>query len=226
MITQIPIWLDLTAILLGALAGAMAGRRQGFDVAGTVFLAISCGVGGGILRDTVLQAGPPVALVQPALLPTTIVAGLVVHYLGHVVDRATPVATRRFDLAFVLLDSGSLALYGIIGAAKAHQFGLPVVSCIAVGVLAGTGGVIIRDVVVNEPPQLFLPGSLYALAAAFGCTVFLACQAASNDGLPSAIAGAATIIAIRAASYLRGWSTRPARQPGPRLDGERSRPGR
>lgn len=214
MIT-IPIWLDLTAIVLGALAGGLAARRERFDVAGALFLAVTVGVGGGVIRDIVLGDGPPVALREHWLLPAALAAGAFVHFTGHWLDRAPLALTRRIDATYVCLDSGSLAIYGIIGAAKAEHAGLPAVSCVAVGVLASTGGAIARDIVVNTRPQIFLPGTFYAIAAAVGCTVFLTLQALTPRPNVAAVLGGAVIVAIRVVSYLRDWSTAPARHHDP-----------
>lgn len=209
MIT-IPIWLDLAAIVLGALAGALAGRREAFDIAGILFLAVVGGMGGGVLRDVVLGVGPPVALVEPWLLPAALASGLVVYFAGHQVEDR-PVLARRADATFVWLDAGSLAIYGIIGTARADHVGLPPVSCVAVGVLAATGGTILRDVVVNERPSIFLPGTLYALAAAVGASLFVVADRITSRPYASAVAGGALIVAVRLVSYLRGWSTAPPR---------------
>mgnify|MGYP000887611269 CR=1 FL=1 len=221
---RIPIGLDLTAIILGALAGGLAARRHDFDLAGALFLAVSCGVGGGVARDLVLGDGPPVALREPWLLPAALAGGACIHFGGHLLDLAPAVIARRADAAYVWLDSGSLALYGIIGTAKAEAFHLPAVSCVAVGVLAATGGAIIRDVVVNERPQVFLPGHLYAVAAATGCTLFLLLQEATRRPNLSAVVGGALIVAVRVVSYLRNWSTAPARRHGPRTPTGRDNP--
>jgi uncharacterized membrane protein YeiH len=210
-VITIPIWLDLAAIVFGALAGALAGRREDFDVAGVLFLAVVGGVGGGVLRDVVLGAGPPVALVEPLLLPGALVSGLVVYYLGHLLDER-PALARRTDAGFVWLDAGSLAVYGIIGTAKADHLGLPPVSCVAVGVLAATGGTILRDVIVNERPTIFLPGTLYALAAAVGATAFIVAYELTSRPYAAAVGGGALIVGLRLASYLRGWSTAPPRR--------------
>ena len=166
---DIPSWVEISAIAFGAVAGALTGLRVRFDIAGVLFLAVTCGLGGGLLRDVLLQRGTPVALTDRWFLPTTLAAGLV----GVVLGRVTEAVKNRFGVTFVLIDAICLAAFAIVGADRAVAAELPSVSCILVGIIAGTGGAIVRDVVVNEPPSLFLPGSFYALAAAGGCAAYV-----------------------------------------------------
>ena len=66
---RVPAAVDLTAIVIGALTGGLLAAREGFAVSGVLLLAVSTGLGGGLIRDVLLADGPPVALTNPAYLP-------------------------------------------------------------------------------------------------------------------------------------------------------------
>jgi uncharacterized membrane protein YeiH len=203
---DIPSWVEISAIAFGAVAGALTGLRVRFDIAGVLFLAVACGLGGGLLRDVLLQRGTPVALTDRWFLPTTLAAG----FVGVILGRVTEAVKNRFGLTFVLIDAICLAAFAIVGADRAVAAGLPSVSCVLVGVIAGTGGAIIRDVVVNEPPSLFLPGSFYTLAAGGGCAVYVVGLRAEVAPVPLAVACGAAIVGVRLLSTHREWRTNPA----------------
>ena len=200
---EIPRWVEISAIAFGALAGALTGLRVRFDVAGVMFLAVACGLGGGLIRDVLLQRGTPIALTDRWYLPTTLAAG----FVGVILGRITEAVKSRFGLTFVLVDAVCLAAFAIVGADRAVAADLPAVSCILVGVITGTGGAIIRDVVVNELPEFFLPGSFYALAAAAGCAIYVLGVRTDLPAAPVAVVTFALIIGIRLLSTHRRWRT-------------------
>ncbi|MBC7294463.1 MAG: TRIC cation channel family protein, partial [Thermoleophilia bacterium] len=102
-VVSLPLYLDLTAVFLGGLSGSLHAVRRGFAVTGLVAMAIAAGLGGGILRDLLLQSGPPVALTRPAYLPTVLAAAGVGFFFGSLV--------RRFRKPIILMDAVWLGLY-------------------------------------------------------------------------------------------------------------------
>ncbi len=199
----IPLWLDVLAIGFGAMAGGLAARRHGFDIVGVMFLAVIGGLGGAILRDLLLQV-PIRALHSPWLLPATIMGGLLVTPL------LSALGTRyRREFGFVVIDAVSLAMYSLIGANKAHLMGLPFVSSVFVGVLAGVGGAVIRDVLVNEVPENFRPGSFYALAAIPGCVGYLLLNMTPFPAAISALTCGLLIFGLRVSSWWFKWHSAP-----------------
>lgn len=198
----IPLWLDAVAVGFGGLAGALAARRRGFDIVGVLFLAVIGGLGGALLRDLLLQV-PLRALTSPWLLPASFVGGLLVAPLLAVVG---PLRFRR-DVAFVLLDAMSLALYSILGTDRAMTAGLPPISCVFVGTVAGVGGALIRDVLINEQPEHFKPGSFYVLAAIPGCIAYWILRSVELPVLVSAAVSVVAIVGIRMSSWSLDWQT-------------------
>ena len=198
----IPLWLDVVAVGFGGLAGALAARRRGFDIVGVLFLAVIGGLGGALLRDLLLQV-PVRALTSPWLLPSAFLGGLLVAPLLAVVG---PLRFRR-DVAFTLLDAMSLAMYSILGTDRAITVGLPPISCVFVGTVAGVGGALIRDVLINEQPEHFKPGSFYVLAAVPGCVAYFVMRSLELPVLVSAVTSVGVVIAVRMSSWSLNWQT-------------------
>jgi len=198
----IPLWLDAVAVGFGGLAGALAARRRGFDIVGVLFLAVIGGLGGALLRDLLLQV-PVRALTAPWLLPSAFLGGLLVAPLLRVVG---PLRFRR-DVAFVLLDALSLALYSVLGTDRAMTAGLPPISCVFVGTIAGVGGALIRDILINEQPEHFKPGSFYVLAAIPGCIAYFILRSVELPVIVSAAVSILAVVAIRMSSWSLDWQT-------------------
>jgi uncharacterized membrane protein YeiH len=197
-IVNVPLGVDLAAVALGGLSGAVVAVRQRFDLGGVLVLAIVTGLGGGIIRDTLLQGGTPVALTSPWLLPTAIAAGCVVFlFSGSVVMHAAQMGT-----AYTVLDASFLAVYAGVGTAKGLEAGLPAVTCVLLGVATGTGGGLLRDVVVNSQPDLLRPGTLLVSAAAIGCA--LEVLMVRQVGLSSS-AGYVAIVVIMSLRLVSVW---------------------
>ncbi len=86
---RVPAAVDLTAIVVGALTGGLLAAREGFAVSGVLMLAVSGGLGGGLIRDVLLGDLPPVALTNEAYLPTVAVAATVTFYFSGWLARLT-----------------------------------------------------------------------------------------------------------------------------------------
>lgn len=143
------------------------------------------------------------ALTSPWLLPSAFLGGLLVAPLLAVVG---PLRFRR-DVAFTLLDAMSLAMHSVLGTDRAITVGLPPISCIFVGTVAGVGGALIRDVLINEQPEHFKPGSFYVLAAVPGCVAYLAMRSLELPVLVSAVIAVAVVITVRMSSWSLDWRT-------------------
>ncbi len=203
LIGSIPLWVDVIATALGAVSGALVAVRHRFDVNGTLLLAVVCGLGGGLLRDTLIQSGTPVALTSPWLLPTAIIAGFCIFLFS----RTLAAMHERLGWIVVTADAVFLGVYAVVSSAKALSAGLPGASCVLVGVLAGVGGGLIRDVLVNERPDLLVPGPLYALSAVAGCAIFVISVRVLHVAGEIGGLSIALVIAVRLLAYFRNWHT-------------------
>lgn len=195
-----PLWIELTAIVAGALAGAVFGASRGLDAVGIAALAVLGGLGGGVLRD-VLLGTIPLALTTPSYLYTAAAAALIGMFFGSLVD--------RLKLVLAIVDTIALGLFTLIGASRAELFRLPTVSAIMLGVITGVGGGLLLDVIVGDvPPKALRRGAPYATAALVGATTYVGLTNATE--LPEnaiSIAAFLLVCAIRAVGLWRGWVT-------------------
>ncbi|SDP00330.1 Uncharacterized membrane protein YeiH [Klenkia soli] len=195
---HIPAVVDLAAIVIGALTGGLLAAREGFAVSGVLLLAVSGGLGGGLIRD-VLMGVPVVALTNPAYLPTVAITAMVTFFFSGWLSRTTAL--------LVGLDALTLGFFTVIGAQKAQLAGLPSASVVFIGVATAVGGAVIRDVLLAQRADIIQPGPYNAVAALIGASL-LAVLAGPLD-LPLLPVAAATIVLVaglRLLSVLRGWS--------------------
>jgi uncharacterized membrane protein YeiH len=200
--TALPLWVEAVAIAAGAVAGALRGVRAGMAISGVVAVAIAAGLGGGIIRDTLLQSGVPVALTTWAFLPIVLAATAVAVLLRPVVD--------RFSWVVFYGDTLSIGLYSVLGAAKALRYDVPPVGAALIGVLAGTGGTVLTDLFLSEPPALFRPGPLLGVASALGSTVFVIGASITDNRNLWFVVGAGVAIGSRVVSVTTGRGIGPA----------------
>ncbi|WP_127793309.1 trimeric intracellular cation channel family protein [Agromyces sp. LHK192] len=162
----IPLWLDLTAVGLGGIQGALfasgfRGERR-LDLLGVALVGIVMGFGGGMIRDLLLNA-PLRALESDWYLIVAVAAALVGMLL------AGPLT--RLNVVIVGLDAIVIGMFGALGTSKALASGLPLLPAVFVGVAAAVGGGVLRDMLMGLPVAIMHVGSLYAVAAGAGCIV-------------------------------------------------------
>jgi uncharacterized membrane protein YeiH len=195
----VPVWLDAASAAVGGLFGALTAWRVRLDVMGTLLIALVTGLGGGLIRDTLLQRGTPVALTNPWLVPTALAAGLAGLLFAHMIKRMTGV--------LIVLDALFLGIYSIVGADKALRAELPIVSCVFLGVITGVGGGLLRDLMVGDRPVLLLPGAVYTTAAAVGAAAFTIAVATGGRTEVWFLAALGLVVILRLASLRWGWNT-------------------
>jgi uncharacterized membrane protein YeiH len=215
---QVPLWIDLAAVAFGAGQGgafAAAGRdeRNDFDILGVAVFALVMGLGGGVIRDVLLDQ-VPAALRETSYLLVAVAAGfvgmLVVEHVG------------RFRWTLDALDALVVGLFVIVGALKTHDAGLPGGAIIVLGATTGIGGGVLRDLLARRPVLLVQRSTPYALVALLGAAAFVALD---TVGAPRAAAAAACLVvvfAVRMLALARGWRS-PAPFVGPRVSAARGR---
>lgn len=152
--------LELLGVFVGALSGGLAAVRKGFDIFGIVVLAWVAGLGGGILRDVLIGAVPPVGIAQWEFVATACAAGLVTWAAHPGLSRL-----RRFVL---VLDAGALALFTVVGTVKALEHGTGATAAVCAGVITGVGGGVLRDLLTGEVPVVLHHRQLYAIPSVLG----------------------------------------------------------
>jgi uncharacterized membrane protein YeiH len=202
--------IDLTGVLANAVLGGAMARAARLDPVGFGVLAILSGLGGGLLRDTLLQQGTPVALVDPAYVLTAL-AGAAIAFVVHVEG-------RLWDRVFPYLDALALGCWAAVGAEKAIAFGLGWLPAVLLGTITAVGGGMIRDVVLRRIPSIFGGTTLYATSALIASGVMVALSRAGHPTI-GLVAATLTGAALTLIARWRNWQLpeayvwRPGRRP-------------
>lgn len=198
--------LDLAAVAVFAITGALVASRKEMDVVGFVWLGVITGIGGGTVRDLLL--GLPVFWVrEPAYVIAAIAAAIAVYFTAHLMQ-------SRYRL-LLWLDAVGLAMVTIAGTAKGLDAGVGPVNAIVMGVITASLGGIIRDLLGHEP-SIILRKEIYVTAALLGALVYVAAIGLGAGKSIGVVAGFGVALLIRGLALIYGWS----------LPAYRSRPGR
>ena len=184
--------LDLIGIGVFAISGALAAGRKRLDLLGVFVLASVTAIGGGTVRDLLLDRHPIFWLTDVTYLAVIVVA--VALTFAYVQYRRPPLAS------LLVADALGLALFSVAGAQIAENAGLPAVSVVLLGTLTGVGGGVIRDVLSAEIPFVLRRGNLYASTVIFGVAAYLALERAGVGKQSAALTGMALIAALRLAA--------------------------
>jgi uncharacterized membrane protein YeiH len=194
--------LDLIGVFVFALSGGLAAVRSRLDLFGVVVVASVTALGGGVLRDTLLAANPPYSLRHWPYLVVPAVAAAIVFYWHPQVARA-----RRLVL---ILDAAGLGLFTVTATQKSLDAGLGWLAACVVGVIAGIGGGVIRDIMLRQIPVV-LQREIYAVAALAGAGLVCLGRAVHLLHAPWLIGTAIVIFGIRMTALIRHWSAPTAR---------------
>lgn len=191
--------LDLIGVFVFALSGGLLAVRKRYELVGVVALATVTALGGGVTRDVILGATPPIAFENLGYLVVPLLAAAFVFVEHERID-------RRLHRSVMLFDAAGLGLFCVTGAVKAAAFGVSTVGAVLIGVISAVGGGILRDVLADEQPSIFRPEStLYAIPAALGATVVVITW--NNDWYSGTIAifTALGVFALRVAAMQFDW---------------------
>jgi uncharacterized membrane protein YeiH len=181
--------LDLTGIFAFALNGALtAVRTVRLDIVGVVTLGMITALGGGVIRDVLLDALPPATFLDWRYLVVAAVGGLVAFLLSHRLERlAWPIT---------VLDAAGLALFAVTGSSKAIALGFGPGQAVILGTITAVGGGTLRDVLVRQVPTV-LRSELYAIPALVAAAVTVAAIRLDLYGLAAAVVAAVLCVTIR-----------------------------
>ncbi|MEM9757217.1 MAG: trimeric intracellular cation channel family protein [Pseudomonadota bacterium] len=188
--------LDYLSVAIFAATGALAASRAQLDVVGFVFLAGLTAVGGGTLRDLLLDRDI-FWIVDPTNLAVAAFVAILTFFTAHLLE------SRLRTL--VWLDAAALAIAVAAGvnAARADGQSMPVI--LVMGMITGTVGGLARDVVANEVPLVLKQGELYATAALAGAAAAVLAATLSDAALVPPLACIGVAFGLRAGSLAFGW---------------------
>jgi uncharacterized membrane protein YeiH len=187
---------DILAAIVFAVSGSLVASRKSMDVMGFMWFAVITGVGGGTVRDLILNV--PVFWVQnPAHVSACLVTAVVMHFVAPRVE-----SRYRVHLWF---DAFGLALVTIAGTVKAMDVGAPALVAIAMGAVTGTVGGIIRDT-LGHVPSVLLGHEIYITASVLGACTYVGLSGAGLDRMAAMIAGFVVTFTTRGMAIRFGWT--------------------
>lgn len=163
----VPVWLDLLAVVVGSLSGLLYARERHLDLVGYVGLAILCGLGGGLVRDTIMQVGDVYMLRSKWAIVLSVATGLI----GFLFPSSISAHPHFMEWVDIL----SVGLFAAAGADKAILYRLYPIPVIMMGTITGVGGGMMRDIFLGEVPNIFKRSNWYALCAIAGSGVYYLC---------------------------------------------------
>lgn len=181
--------LDLAGTFAFALNGALTALRVArLDVVGVVTLGMITALGGGILRDVLLDSLPPATFSDWRYLAVAAAGSLIAFVFGRRLDRlARPI---------LVLDAAGLSLFAVSGAAKALELGMGLGQAVILGAVTGVGGGTMRDMMIGRVPVV-LRSELYAIPALAGALVVGIAHEAGVYDVPAAVGGAFLCFMVR-----------------------------
>lgn len=187
---------DIIAAIVFAVSGALVASRQRLDVMGFMWFAVITGVGGGTVRDLILNV--PVFWVQnPVHVSACLVTAVVMHFVA-------PLVESRYR-TLLWFDAFGLALVTVAGTVKASDVGAPALVAIAMGAVTGCVGGMIRDT-LGHVPSVLLGHEIYVTASVLGGCSYVALNALGLGRLPAMIAAFLITFVVRSLAIKYGWS--------------------
>jgi len=200
------VFLDFIGVALFAATGALAASRKELDIVGFLFLSAVTGIGGGTARDLIL--GVPVFWVeQPVFILVCVMTAILGYFAAHFIE-------SRYRL-LLWFDAVALSAYGVFGAYKGFAVTDSATVAVVMGMITGTLGGILRDVLAGEPSVL-MRQEIYVAAALAGAATFVTVYSLGLALSLSAGSGFLVALGIRSGALHFGWT----------LPRYRSRPGR
>ncbi len=184
--------LDLAAVFVFALTGALVASRKQLDIVGFLFIASLTAVGGGTVRDLLLDR-TVFWVATPGFIGVAALAAVIVFFTAHLLESRLR--------AILWLDAFALAVAVPAGVGVAINLDQPWGIVVIMGVSTGCLGGLLRDVVCNEVPLVLKQGELYVTAAFFGSAAALTVTPIG----PALMLCAAVTFALRTGSLLFGW---------------------
>jgi uncharacterized membrane protein YeiH len=188
--------LDLLGVAVFAASGALAAVRKSMDLLGAVVLAAVTAIGGGTLRDLLLDRHPVFWMVDTIYILVILGATAVTLLLLH--------ARRPPEKAIAIPDAFGLGLFTIGGAQIAERAGMPALIVILLATMTAVAGGVIRDVLSAEVP-LVLRRDIYATASIAGAATYLSVKAAGMAEPAAVVVGVIVVVALRLGAIAWGW---------------------
>lgn len=189
-------FMDLLGTFAFAVSGALAGARKELDIYGISFLAVVTAVGGGTMRDTMLSRTPPFVFKDMNYLFMSLLAAFMVFLFHRYVN-------KKYNL-LVWMDALGLGVFNVIGINIALKCGVGYIGSMIFGVMTGTLGGMMRDVLIGTTPFV-LTSEVYASACIAGGLLYCGLDIAGCHQAINMTVSALVVFAIRMITFKRNW---------------------
>ena len=188
--------LELLGVGVSAVSGALAAGRKHLDLLGVIVVGVVNAVGGGTLRDVLLDRHPVFWIEHPTYLYVILGATLL-----------TVIHAKFFKPPYrslLIADAFGLALFSISGAQIAEQAQLRNLLIVVMGTMTGTAGGLLRDVLLADIPVIFTRSRIYATAAIVGVMAYLLLQGVGLAQTWAALLAMTVVVSLRMAAIIWG----------------------
>ena len=199
-IEELTFAMDMLAAVTFAVTGALVASRKGLDILGFMWFSVITGVGGGTVRDLILDA-PVFWLVHTEHIIACLITAVCMFFFA-------PLVESRFKLV-LWFDALGLAFVTVVGVVKAIEYDVPLLVAVVMGVITGSVGGIIRDVIGGVHSVILLK-EIYVMASVIGASLLVVLHSFDVDTLISSMIAFFIIFLIRALAISFNWS-----MPGP-----------
>jgi uncharacterized membrane protein YeiH len=187
---------DIFAAVVFAVSGALVASRKRLDVRGFMWLAVVTGVGGGTIRDVILNV-PVFWVLNPVYVSACLVTAIGMHFVA-------PLVESRYTV-LLWFDAFGLALVTVAGAVKAVDVGTPALVAIAMGAVTGCVGGIIRDT-LGQVPSVLLRHEIYVTASVLGASTYVGLNGVGANRPAAMITSFLATFIVRGLAIAFGWS--------------------
>lgn len=179
-----------------AASGAVVGVRKGFDLFGIAVMAVLTGVGGSILRDTLLGISPPNALQHwPHVTICLVTAAIATVFAKAVV---------RFIQLVLVLDAVGMGFFATSGSAIAVDHGASWFAATVLGLISAIAGIVMRDIIAGDVPMVMGPDDMYAAPAVLGSAIYVVIDSLGSQAL-GVLVGSLVATVLRLAAITFHW---------------------
>lgn len=186
---------DFAGTFAFAVSGIRLASAKNFDWFGAYVVGLVTAIGGGTTRDLLLNT-TPFWMQQPSYLIITGLALIAVILMGK--------RMQLFNNAFFIFDTIGLGLFVVVGIERSIEAGFPFWVTIVMGMITGSVGGILRDILINEVPLIFRK-DIYALACVAGGIVFYICTILNMPSEIKQLIAAFSVISIRFLAVKYHW---------------------
>ena len=194
--------LEIIGTVAFSLSGAAMGIRKQTDAFGVIILGLVTAVGGGVIRDLILGITPPITFYNPVYAMVSVASSLIMFLFAYFKGKGKPF----YGKILFFMDAIGLGVFTVIGVQTAYSLSADYgfFLLLFVGVITGVGGGVMRDVLVQNMPYIFVK-HIYAVASLAGAIICILFWERLSPEYAMVLGGGAVFV-IRCLSAYFKWS--------------------